>query len=169
MLELLVVRHAIALDRLEGTERGIEDVQRPLTKEGSEKMAATAKGLVRLQSSCSDILSSPLLRARQTATILQHHYPNAAMSLCDELAPSYSSEECIEALKRCPGSYIAIVGHEPGLSRLIAALIGCGVDGTIALKKGGVALLHFEHHIAPGRGILRWLLTPKQLRLLGKS
>jgi phosphohistidine phosphatase len=169
MRELLVVRHAIALERSEGRERGLEDAQRPLTDEGSEKMEAAARGLVRLQSRCSHILSSPLLRAQQTATILQRHYPDAAMSQLEELAPSYSSEECIEAVNHCRERQIAIVGHEPGLSRLIAALIGCSMDGTIELKKGGVALLQFDHQIAPGRGILRWLVTPKQLRLLGKS
>lgn len=169
MHELLVVRHAIALDRIEAMERGIDDAQRPLTAEGTDKMEAAARGLVRLQPGCSHILSSPLLRAQQTATILQQHSPDAEMSLLDELAPPYSSEECIAALNRYRGNQITIVGHEPDLSRLIALLIGCSVDGGIELKKGGMALLHFDHHIAPGRGILRWLLTPKQLRLLEKS
>jgi phosphohistidine phosphatase len=169
MRELLIVRHAIALDRLVSAEQGIDDTQRPLTEEGIKKMNQGALGLARLQTTYDSILSSPLLRAEQTARILQQHYPSAKLSLLETLAPPYRCGDLIQSLNKVQAEKIAIVGHEPGLSRLIAELIGSREYGTIELKKGGAALLGFDHNLAPGESVLRWLLTPKQLRLLGKS
>lgn len=169
MPELLVVRHAIAMDRLASMERGLSDAERPLTDEGRVKMQLAVQGLQRIQSGIDVILTSPLLRAQQTAAILEDYFPLASSTKLKTLAPPYNSEKLIPSLSNIPGKRIAIVGHEPGLSMLIASLI-CGADdGAIELKKGGMAQLHFAQQIAPGEGTLQWLLRPKQLRLLGNN
>jgi phosphohistidine phosphatase len=169
MHELLVVRHAIARDRLKSMGQGMDDTDRPLTAEGRRKMALAARGLKQLHQEIDTILTSPLLRAQQTAQILSDHYPASRVTVCKPLSPDYNSATLIRALNEEPGKRIAIVGHEPGLSALITTLIYSKDSGAIQLKKGGVAQLQFNDNIASGKGTLQWLLTPKQLRLLGKN
>ena len=168
MHKILVVRHAIALNRLECPTHGVIDAERPLTQEGIAKMELAARGLARLQPRCALILTSPLLRAEQTAKVMQQHYPSARVATLASLAPQYSPAQLIASLQHYREETIAIVGHEPGLSHLIASLLGSRAIGNIALKKGGAALLDYESPLRAGEGILRWLLTPKQLRLVGK-
>lgn len=169
MPDLLVVRHAIAMDRLLSTEQGLGDAERPLTDEGRERMTQAVRGLLHIQSDIDIILTSPLLRARQTAAILGDDFPAARVEKLDTLAPQYGSKELIRSLNEIGGKRLAIVGHEPGLSTLIASLL-CGSDGgAIELKKGGMAQIHFTNQIASGEGILQWLLKSKQLRLLGNQ
>ncbi len=169
MRELLVVRHAIALDRLQSAEQGVEDFNRPLTAQGESKMTQAVLGLMRLQSGIDNLVSSPLLRARQTAAILHSQYPNSREQTLQKLSPEYSVKALITALRKLEGERVAVVGHEPQLSMLIAALL-CGDQyAPIVLKKGGVAKLLFSDGPAPGKGELQWLVTPKQLRLMGKG
>ena len=169
MQELLIVRHAIAQDRLEAYEQGISDEQRPLTKEGIAKMELAARGIASQQQQCGLILNSPLLRAQQTAAILHTVFPAARLAEMEQLAPGYTSRALIEALAEFREERIAIVGHEPGLSMLISSLVCDGCDGEFQLKKGGTALLRFDGEISEGGGTLLWLATPKQLRLLGQG
>jgi len=169
MHELLVVRHAIAQDRLDSARHGIADAQRPLTTEGRKKMALGVRGLQRLMPQLDTILSSPLLRAAETARLISERYRSPLVETLDSLAPQYATHELVAALNQQRHGVLAIVGHEPGLGKLLAALC-CGKEGAaMPIKKGGVALLRFAGPIATGRGELQWLLTPKQLRLLGKG
>ncbi|MCW8917780.1 MAG: histidine phosphatase family protein [Gammaproteobacteria bacterium] len=164
MRELLVVRHAIAEERAPG----MDDALRPLTAEGRNRMVVASRGLQRQHENIDTLLSSPLLRARQTAEILAGNYPHATLQTCAALTPDLGSSKLVRALNQTGGTSLAIVGHEPGLSRLITALI-CGEEGDgFVLKKGGAALLRFTDQIALGEGSLQWLLTPRQLRLLGR-
>lgn len=166
--ELLVIRHAIAQQREVATAAGIDDAERPLTAAGEEKMAQACRGLSTLIHACDTLLCSPLRRAVQTAAIVQRHMDRpTTFATTAALAPGVGSNDCLHTLEQAEGERIAIIGHEPELGRLIATLL-CGRGAAIILKKGGMALLRFETEIRPGNGELRWLLTPKQLRLLGK-
>lgn len=169
MHELLVVRHAIALDRLESMAQGMDDASRPLTAAGQKKMAQATLGLKQLCPAIDTILTSPLLRAQQTAAILGDYFPASRVTVCQQLSPEYDTNALIHSLRTVQGKRLALIGHEPGLSTLLTTLL-CGREGSaIELKKGGIALLQFNHYVAPGEGVLQWLLTPKQLRLLGKN
>lgn len=169
MHQLLVIRHAIARDRIESMAQGMDDANRPLTATGRKKMAQATRGLRQLCPAIDIILTSPLLRAQQTAAILGDYYPASRVTECQQLAPEYDTTTLIHMLNKEQGRRIALIGHEPGLSSLITALL-CGSEGcAIELKKGGIAQLQFNDHVAPGEGVLQWLLTPKQLRLLGKN
>lgn len=169
MQQLLIVRHAIAQDRLAAYEQGISDEQRPLTSGGIAKMELTARGIARQQQECGLILTSPLLRAQQTAAILHTFYPEARLAQMEQLAPAYSSRALIKALADFSEEHITIVGHQPGLSMLISTLVCDGRNGEFQLKKGGTALLRFDQDIREGGGTLLWLATPKQLSLLGQA
>jgi phosphohistidine phosphatase len=118
------------------------------------------------------ILSSPFERAWRTAQIL-----SALDSWPDTLEPSPVLEPTLppeKAAQELP-SYasaqsIAVVGHRPGLHELAAYLLTGKGDGMeISLKKGGVVCVRFDGAPAPGAGELRWLLTPKVLRIIAGS
>lgn len=149
----------------------MDDALRPLTAKGRDRMVMASRGVCRQHGNIDTLLSSPLLRARQTAEILTSDYPDATLLTCAALAPGFDSGKLVRVLNQTGGASLAIVGHEPGLSLLIGALIGNGEEGGnsgIVLKKGGAALLRFTGRIAPGEGSLQWLLTPRQLRQLGR-
>src|SRR6185437_4989308 len=142
-MDLLIVRHAIAFER--DAKRWPDDLMRPLTSEGTTRARQAAKGLKRLVDRPQRVLTSPLTRAKQTAEILTQFagWPRALD--CPALSPEEPPEAALEALRSQPQKLIAVVGHEPGLGRLIAA----GVPGAVQpqafeLKKFGVALLSFN-------------------------
>lgn len=169
MVELLIVRHAIAQDRLESLQQGIDDFSRPLTEEGQRRMELATMGLKQLQQEIGLLLTSPLKRAQQTTNILAKHYPNSRVKVLDSLSPEHSPQALIRSLKSIFSARITLVGHEPQLSALITTLLCVNDDDRITLKKAGMAMLRFDDEIAAGEGNLQWLLKPKQLRLLGTT
>jgi phosphohistidine phosphatase len=168
-LHLYLVRHAAAFGR--DPDRWPDDGRRPLTPEGEEEFRLAARGLARLASSVDVVLSSPYLRAWRTAQILSELDSWPAPEPAPVLEPTLPPEKAVQEL----GSYaaaesIAVVGHRPGLHELTAYLLTGAGDGLeIGLKKGGVVCVRFDGEPAPGRGELRWLLTPKVLRVLAAS
>jgi phosphohistidine phosphatase len=160
-MQLLIIRHAIAVDR--GTP-GIPDEERPLTPEGEQKFRETAKGLARLVDRPRVLLTSPWLRAKQTAAIAGGVWglePKEAAALA-----SGSFDEQAAVLDRYPkDATVAVVGHEPWVSELLARLLGSRHDDRLTFKKGGAALVDVPGRLAEG-GSLAWFLPPKVLRRL---
>jgi len=162
-MELLIVRHAIALER--DAKRWPDDDERPLSPRGQARAQEAALGLRLVVGRPALVLSSPLVRARQTAAILTDvaGWPRAKET--PALAPGSSPDTLLAALKRLTETRIAVVGHEPHLSRLLAAsLQGNAVARGFRLKKMGAALVTFDGSARSGQGRLEWLLPPKALR-----
>ena len=162
-MELLIVRHAIAFER--STRRWPDDAERPLSPRGVARAAKAAAGLKRLVGAPQRVLASPLVRAQQTAAILSDvaGWPPAAN--CAELAPGAAPEALLAALRRWPEARVALIGHEPGLSRLLAAaLAGEAGAGAFRFRKMGAALLSFAGAARPGGARLEWLVPAKLLR-----
>ena len=135
------------------------DDERPLTGEGVEKVKAEAKAIQQLDLQLDAILTSPLLRARQTAEPVARRL---GLDVIEEpaLAPGFDIERLGGVLRRHAGaSAILLVGHEPDFSRTIAQLIG---GGRVAMKKGGLARVDLDA-LDPPAGELVWLLAPKTL------
>ena len=135
------------------------DHERPLTDEGMEKMKAEAKAIKRLGLELDAILSSPFVRAQQTA---QPVAERLGLNVVEEaaLAPGFDLKRLQAVLKRHPDARaIMLVGHEPDFSRTIGQLIG---GGRVAMKKGGLARVDLEAPDPP-QGELVWLLAPKVL------
>ncbi len=135
------------------------DHERPLTGEGIERMKAEAKAIQQLDLQLDAILTSPLLRARQTAEPVARRL---GLDVIEEpaLAPGFDVERLREVLRRhAAAGAIMLVGHEPDFSRTIAQLIG---GGRVAMKKGGLARVDLDALDPPG-GELVWLLAPKTL------
>jgi phosphohistidine phosphatase len=165
-VKVYVVRHAEA----EEQRPGRRDEERELTAEGRADFAQVVAGLAALGIRLDRILTSPLIRARQTAEILAQALPGPRPAELVALAPGGSFEGVFRALRDPSGeSGIALVGHEPTLGALVSlSTTGVASDGT-PLKKGGVACLKFAGAPRSKSAALAWLLTPKQLRRLGKA
>jgi phosphohistidine phosphatase len=162
-MRLLIVRHAIAVPQ--GTP-GIADNDRPLTPEGDLKFREAAKGLARILDRPDALLTSPWLRARQTAAIAATAWGGPEPKETAALA-SGSFEAHAEVLDRYPeDATVAVFGHEPWVSQLLARLIGTSDDERLTFKKGGAALVEVAGKLAEG-GSLVWYLPPKLLRKLG--
>lgn len=111
------------------------------------------------------LLTSPLIRASQTAQILTEVAGWPPAEEAAELAPGEPASTVLTLLGKDRSKRIAVVGHQPGLGHLLTAcLIGDGRSLPIELKKNAVACLSFKGSPRPGRAALEWLATPRMLR-----
>lgn len=161
-MELLLVRHAIAFER--DPRRWPDDAERPLSPRGMARAQKAAAGLKRLTRPPARVLTSPLLRTRQTAQILTQisGWPRAAPT--PQLLPGTPPEEFLALLSRIKAARIAAVGHEPDLGELLAACLGGTTRAGLAFRKMGVAMVTFRASPRAGRGELAWFLPPRLLR-----
>ena len=159
-----LVRHGIAVDR-EDPECP-PDAERPLTKKGAEKARLVMEGLLQLGVKPTLILSSPLLRAWETAEIAAKvmHYSREKIRRTDALLPEAEPSALTKELARLSAEQVLCTGHAPHMDEFIAFVTGNRRSFT-ALKKAGVACVEFES-IAPGAGILTALFPPRAFRLL---
>jgi phosphohistidine phosphatase len=168
-MNLLVVRHAIAVDPTEYAGDHPDDAGRPLTPEGEKKMKRGARGLRTLVPELQLLATSPLVRAQQTAAILAAAYEADAPVVVPALAPGHSAADVARWLNReRRDDTVAIVGHEPGLSRTVSWLLAGAEESILELKKGAACLLTIVGAVGPRSAILCWSLTPAQLRELGR-
>jgi len=161
-MKVLLVRHAIAVDR---DTPGISDHLRPLTEEGVSRFRKSARAVAAMVTADA-VLTSPLLRAKQTAEILTRHWPGITIQEVEALG-SGSREEFEAALARLPkNSTVAAVGHEPHASEWTAEWLGASNSSAFPFKKGGVALIEFDGAAEEGEGRLVFFLAPKALKAL---
>jgi phosphohistidine phosphatase len=162
--ELYLVRHGVAAERGEAYP---DDTKRPLTAQGISRLRKEVKGLIALDVRFDQILTSPLLRARQTAEVLASGLsPKPPVAVSHALAPGGKYSALIDDLSRhARRSRIALVGHEPDLGALAARMAGS--RRPIEFRKGAICRIDFEALPPTGPGHLRWFLTPKMLRMLG--
>ena len=165
MTELYLIRHGIAEERGEAWP---DDSKRPLTAAGMAKLRKAARALDRLGVAIDVIVTSPLVRTRQTAEIIAGGFePHPHIATADALAPGGTVSAVLSDLeKHAKRARIALVGHEPGIGELAARLIGS--RHPIPFKKGAVCRIDVEGLPPAGPGDLRWVLTPKIMRTIGK-
>jgi phosphohistidine phosphatase len=163
--ELYLIRHGLAEERGDAWP---DDEKRPLTEEGMARMRKAARGLSRLGVAFDVVLSSPLVRARQTAEIVAGGLaPRPALVNIESLSPGASYAALVADLeKHARKTRIALVGHEPGIGELAARLIGS--RHSIEFKKGAICRIDVEDVPPSGPGDLRWFLPPKILTSLKK-
>ena len=164
-MKLLVIRHAIAMDRDEFAELGESDDRRPLTKRGAKRMRKVAAGLHKIVDGIDVMATSPYTRAVETAEIVSNEFGIVPADLVAALDVHFDEYE--GGAPACTdNAVVAIVGHEPHLSGLVTWLMTGSNDSRIELKKGGACMLSFDSSIRRESGMLSWLLTPRQLRAL---
>ena len=166
-MQLYIVRHGIAIDRED--PKCPTDPERYLTEEGVEKTKQVAKGLTALGVKGDLFLTSPYVRAAQTAEIFATalDYPKQKIRRTDLLLPGAEPSLLFRELAReKQASTVFLFGHAPNLDEVIATAFGSKKHLT-SLKKAGVALVELRR-IAPPLGVFVWLATPKLLRKAGK-
>jgi phosphohistidine phosphatase len=163
--ELYLIRHGLAEERGNAWP---DDGKRPLTEEGMTSMRKEARGLARLGVVLDVVLSSPLVRARQTAEIVAGGLePRPPIVNVESLTPDGSYAAVVADLeKHARKRRIALVGHEPAIGELAARLIGS--RHSFEFKKGAVCRIDVEALPPSGPGNLRWLLPPKVLKAVRK-
>jgi len=165
MKTLYLIRHAIAEEQCADYPN---DAARPLTDEGTERFRLQVKGLRTLDVAPEVILTSPLLRCRQTAQLLADGLEgDIPLVVSEVLRPGAHPADVLEGLgaHRRTGA-IALVGHEPSMGHLASTLIGA--TGPIPFKKGSVCRIDVDAFPPRGAGVLIWMLPPRALRLLGE-
>ena len=165
MIELYVIRHGIADD---AAEHDGKDGERQLTKRGREKIRGVAKYLQSLDIEFDTVISSPLVRAKETAEIIRGECSSLKrIVVTDLLNPDGSYDELIAYLNQQKSDHIAIVGHDPFLSGFVSYCLSRNNRPFVMMKKAGVALISYDGRIEPGRCELAWLMGPGQM-LSGK-
>ena len=162
-MQLVLIRHARA------EERALlkRDRTRALTVDGRRRMRKAARGLHTLLPGLSQIATSPLTRARQTAAIVAEARDDVNITLLSALTPGESPRTVLAWLRSQPvDATLALVGHEPDLGRLAGWLLSGKPSGFVQFKKGAAALLEFPGAPGAGKGTLVWLLTSAQLAAL---
>jgi phosphohistidine phosphatase len=166
-MEIYLIRHAIAMER---DEWAGSDDKRPLTEKGKKKMEQIAQGLAAMEIDFTHIFSSPLVRAQQTAEILQKSLKFDHVDETDLLVPSADPAAMIPFLNKLPdNAEVALVGHEPNLSELLCYLLTGAHKNFATFKKGGVAMLEGYAPLRPGNLTLRWLMEPNHLVAIGET
>ena len=165
-MDCLLLRHGIAVERDEW--EGL-DGDRPLTEQWATRVAQVAAGLNRLDVQPTHVLSSPLIRAIETAKIVHRSLRvRSAMHLVDELLPDAPPHRLLSILHNLPPeSCVLCIGHEPQLGMAASVLLSGRASAAFPMKKAGACLIELPIQLKPGRGVLRWWLTPSQLRSMG--
>ncbi|HZZ81881.1 MAG TPA: phosphohistidine phosphatase SixA [Gemmataceae bacterium] len=159
-MDLYLIRHA---DALALGERGItNDEERPLSEKGEADAERAAKALQARGIVLDRLLTSPLLRARQTADILLRVWakPELVLDTCDQLAPSGKPRKLSKYILKSGGEKIGLVGHMPHLGEYAAWLLG-NKKYQIDVAKAGIVYITCGELPAKGLGALQWLVTPE--------
>jgi phosphohistidine phosphatase len=163
--QLYFIRHGVAEER---GDKWPDDTKRPLSEDGVARLRKCARGLSALGVKFDVILTSPLVRARQTAEIMAGvSDPRPAITSVDSLSPGGSYQDVLTDLeKQSRRGRIALVGHETAIGEIAARFAGS--RHRFPFKKGAVCLIQLDT-MPPGRpGTLLWFLTPRILRSIKK-
>jgi phosphohistidine phosphatase len=165
-MKLYLIRHSNAVEP--GTPEYEDDSQRPLTEKGREKMRKIASALKELGVQPDLVLSSPFVRASQTAEILAKIMKyKKEIAYSDSLVPVANTDTLIgEINEKYTVDELVLVGHEPSLSALVGTLTGAGPEIAINFKNGGVCCLSADDLHVERKAAFDWLLTPKILSKL---
>jgi len=164
-MDVYLLRHG---DALPVGAQGIRtDDERPLSDAGRKETREVGRAFRKLRVRPDTLLSSPLVRARETAEIVGECLEGTGVTLCEELGHGFSPPALLARLRELPTKQtVLLVGHQPDLGRFASFLLTGDTAADIDLKKTGLCRIEFEKAPAPGKGTLRWLLTQKHLAMM---
>ncbi len=175
-MEVYLLRHGIAAGLGEGGV--MRDADRALTGEGREKMREEAAGMRKLGLAFDYIFTSPYLRTRQTtqAVAEEFDFDNDRIIVIDSLAAGrpfaqgrQRTAEVFADLGAHDFERALIVGHQPDMSEMTSILLSGAGGVNLEFKKGALCAIELSSLPPRSPGVLLWLMTPKQLRMIGKS
>lgn len=162
-VKLYLVRHGAAEDKLWKS-----DAERALTAQGRDDLLLVADRLRGAVEHPLRLLSSPYLRAEQTAEILRER-----LGIKEKLAPTNALlpeadwgqlRAVLEPLAAQGVANVVAVGHNPSISLMVATIIAGDEDARVSMAKGAAACLEIDDLRGRPAGELKWLLTPRALR-----
>lgn len=155
------MRHGDAVDRMDPAMK--TDEMRPLTPLGQEEVAGMARVLERLGVKPDVILTSPLVRARQTADIVAAELHAGRPAISDELAPGGTMTGVLnDILAAGPPKQVLLSGHMPGVGMLVGYLVWSNSDIIVPFRTAAICRVDLPDEAPfPGAGDLRWLLPPR--------
>jgi phosphohistidine phosphatase len=158
---IYLVRHGEAED-VSSTGR---DRDRALTPDGRARTRRAARGLARFEAEPALLVSSPLLRARETADEIAAIFQRARREIWDEMSAGVDEYALVARLEKTnPREDVMLVGHEPDLGELLAYFLTGSRSGfRTRFRKGAVASVRAGMFPPQGRATLEWMLTTKQL------
>ena len=167
-MHIYLLRHGIAAPANEDNQ--FSDAKRALTPEGATKMREVTAGLKKLGVTFDLVVSSPLLRAKETADIivegLKIKEPTREWK---QLEPDGSIEELMSQLqKHQQKGSVLLVGHQPFMGFLACYLVFGSDKVSLAFKKGGICCIRVDDLRLKSAGELVWMLPPKILRHLAE-
>lgn len=166
-MQLLIVRHADAGDAGDWARAGNADHLRPLSAKGRKQMAAVAEALRGLVPECARIVSSPYVRALETAEFLRDAYRLGPAETTRTLEPSESPEQFADWLREHPASGVTgVTGHEPHLSTFVTWLLAGSRESRVRVRKAAACLVTLDDAVRAGESELQWLMGPDQLAAL---
>jgi phosphohistidine phosphatase len=162
-MKIYLIRHSNAVEP--GTPGYEDDSLRPLTEKGRDKMKDIASAFKKMDLKPNLIVSSPYVRARETAEILAKVLKyKQELIFSDTLVPTGNADEIIgEINEKYTVDELVLVGHEPCISALIGTLTVGNPDLAINIKNGGICCLSADDLHTDRKAVLEWLLTPKIL------
>jgi phosphohistidine phosphatase len=168
-MKIYLVRHGIASERIGGAV--LNDSMRPLTDEGRLECRTVSHAMKKLGVKPSFFVSSPLVRARQTAEIFADVLASEAdVRICDALAPGGAPAAVYKFLREL-GNFqeVMLFGHEPDIGMLAATLLNAENELQLPFKKSGVCRVDIFDLPPSEPGILKWFITPKIATVLSKT
>jgi len=166
-MNLFLLRHGLAVERDE--IHFASDHLRPLTPKGKRQLRKIVAAMRAMELNFDVILSSPLVRARQTAEIVAADLKlKKRLDFVDELRPGSDARKLVQkivGLKKAPVN-VLLVGHEPDFSKLISRFVTGKTGAGFTLKKAGLAKLEIENLRVGKCATLAWLLTSAQMKLM---
>jgi phosphohistidine phosphatase len=166
-MNIYLLRHGPAVER--GSAKYRNDSDRPLTAEGRAKVKRIALAMGAMKLRFDAILSSPFVRARETAELVAAGLkPQRKVTLCAALAADAEPAEILSylaSMKPVPTD-VLLVGHQPYLGNLASLLLANTSPDALEFKKGGLAKLAVGASPSGRRATLEWLLTPRLMKLM---
>jgi phosphohistidine phosphatase len=164
-MEIYFLRHANAGEKKLNPAK---DDQRPIDKLGIEQSHDVGRALAALDVAVDVMISSPLRRATQTATVVANEIGHEDKIVTDTaLRPEASYEKFLDLLSRYSRKdAIMLVGHNPSMTEFLNKLVGGGPANAIELKKGAVAKVEKAGRKA---AVLKWSMPPKVVRSIQQA
>jgi phosphohistidine phosphatase len=161
IMQLYIVRHGYAGQH--GDPDYPDDTIRPLTKKGRKQMRKVAKKLARRGFSPTIVVTSPLVRCRQTADAIRERLDaEPEVVELEALRPGGELEQVVNWSNEQQVEELAWVGHAPDVDQFANALLGAR-EGAVRFAKGAIMSIEFDGKIEAGRGRLAWLVTPSAI------
>src|SRR5918999_4079595 len=166
-MDLFILRHGEAGKR--SGSRG-SDSNRPLTAAGEKEITDIAESFKKIGIDFDVILTGPLKRAQQTADLVARRFKaQKKMRQVKELSPEGSKSDLYRMLSSFKEeTSLLVVGHNPYLNEMISEVVADGKYGRIDIKKGGVVRIRVTNLTPKFKGELRWLITPRLLKLISR-